>query len=163
MGAMNARYAQAAVRAYTGSSATPFLAWHLSASERHPYAGIMNTYQRVIFLPGPLFGLIMAIGLAGILIPRRRTGAAALLWISAVIILVLPTAEHEYTYRYVIPAVPLVCMAAALAFRGRGGDNQPATVTRQQGDPDREPARPDPRPGHPDPEAGRPGAEPGPA
>jgi hypothetical protein len=163
MGAMNARYAQAAVRAYTGSSATPFLAWHLSASERHPYAGIINTYQRVIFLPGPLFGLIMAIGLAGILIPRRRTGAAALLWISAVIILVLPTAEHEYTYRYVIPAVPLVCMAAALAFQGRGGDNQPATVTRQQGDPDREPARPDPRPGHPDPEAGRPGAEPGPA
>ncbi len=31
----------------------------------------------------------------------------------------LPIAEHEYTYRYVIPAVPLACMAAALAFRDR--------------------------------------------
>jgi hypothetical protein len=177
MGAMNARYAQAAVRAYTGSSTTPFLAWHLSASERHPYAGIMNSYQRVIFLPGPLFGLIVLIGLAGILIPRRRTGAAALLWISAVIILVLPTAEHEYTYRYVIPAVPLVCMAAALAFRRRDGDGQQATVSRQQRDPDREPSRPDlgpgrsdpgpdhsePGPGPADPEAGRPSAEPEPA
>jgi len=163
MGAMNARYAQAAVRAYTGSSVTPFLAWHLSAGERHPYAGIMNSYQRVIFLPGPLFGLIVAIGLAGILIPRRRSGAAALLWISAIIILALPTAEHEYTYRYVIPAVPLVCMAAALAFRRRGSDDQPATITRQQRDPDREPASRDPGPGQPDPEAGRPGAEPDPA
>ena len=26
-------------------------------------------------------------------------------WVSAVIIMVLPTAEHEYTYRYVLPAV----------------------------------------------------------
>jgi hypothetical protein len=156
MGAVNARYAQAAVRAYTGSSATPFLAWHLSTGERHPYAGIMNSYQRVIFLPGPLFGLIAAIGLAGIIIPRRRSGAAALLWISAVIILALPTAEHEYTYRYVIPAVPLVCMAAALAFRRRGEDDQPATVAIQQRDPAREPARPDPGPGHPDPRSGHP-------
>jgi hypothetical protein len=31
--------------------------------------------------------------------------------------MVLPTAEHENTYRYVIPAVPLVCMAAAIALR----------------------------------------------
>src|SRR5262249_16411313 len=80
-----------------------------------------------------------------ILIPSRRTGAAALLWISAVIILALPTAEHEYTYRYVIPAVPLVCMAAALAFRRPAGDDQPATVTRHHPDPD----RPAPRPAHP--------------
>jgi hypothetical protein len=103
------------------------------------------------------------IGLAGILIPRRRTGAAALLWISAVIILALPTAEHEYTYRYVIPAVPLVCMAAALAFRRHGGDDQPATGGRPQRTPDRKPG-PDPGPGDPDPEAGRrPGTEPEPA
>ena len=161
MGAMNARYAQAAVRAYTGNSATPFLGWHLSASEQHPYAGIMNSYQRVIFLPGPLFGLIAAIGLAGILIPRRRSGAAALLWISAVIILVLPTAEHEYTYRYVIPAVPLVCMAAALAFRRRDGEVRPQPGTRQERTPGREPARPGPEPGHPDPDPGRPRSEPG--
>ena len=28
-------------------------------------------------------------------------------------------AEHEYTYRYVIPALPLACMAAALAVTRR--------------------------------------------
>ena len=79
----------------------------------------MHGYQRVIFLPGPLFGLILVVGLAGILIPRRRSAAAALLWFSAVVSIVLPMAEHEYTYRYVIPAIPLACMALALAFRDR--------------------------------------------
>jgi hypothetical protein len=36
---------------------------------------------------------------------------------------VLPIAEHEYTYRYVLPAVPLACMTAALVFARR---EQPA-------------------------------------
>lgn len=121
MGAANARYAQAAVRDYTGSGSVPFLGWHYSSSERQPYAHLMADYQRVIFLPGPVFGLILLIGLAGCCIPRRRSAAAILLWVSAVIVLVLPVAEHEYTYRYVIPAVPLACMAAALTFRHRGG------------------------------------------
>ena len=74
------------------------------------------------------------------------------------IILALPTAEHEYTYRYVIPAVPLVCMAAALAFRRQGGDDQPATGARPQRNPDRKPG-PDSGPGDPDP---RPAAAPAP-
>jgi len=77
----------------------------------------MNEYQHIIFLPGPVFGLVVLTGLVGIIIPSRRSWPAILLWVSAVIIMVLPTAEHEYTYRYVIPAVPLLCMAAALAFR----------------------------------------------
>jgi hypothetical protein len=93
----------------------------------------------------------MATGLAGIIIPRRRTAAAALLWISAVITRVLPTAEHEYTYRYVIPAVPLVCMAAALAFRDRGADARQQTPARP------EPDRAGPEPGPAGPEAGPPG------
>jgi hypothetical protein len=28
-------------------------------------------------------------------------------------------AEHEYTYRYAVPAIPLACLAAALALRRR--------------------------------------------
>jgi hypothetical protein len=125
------RYAQAAVRSYTGSNSMPFLGWHYSASQRQPYEHLVSDYQRVIFLPGPLFALIMLIGLAGFLIPRSRAGAAVLLWVSAVIILVLPVAEHEYTYRYVIPAVPLACMAAALAFRHRGGDGEQQADTAE--------------------------------
>jgi hypothetical protein len=68
-------------------------------------------------MPGPLFALLVAAGLAGLLIPRRRTGAGVLLWISAAVIVILPIAEHEYTYRYVIPALPLLCMTLALALR----------------------------------------------
>src|SRR5262249_12053433 len=74
-------------------------------------------YQRIIFLPGPVFGLVTLAGLAGCLIPRRRTADAALLWASAAIMMILPTAEHEYTYRYVLPCIPLLCITAALALR----------------------------------------------
>ena len=123
------RYARAAVRDYTGSNSMPFLGYHYSADQRQPYAHLVGDYQRVFFLPGPLFGVIVLIGAAGFLIPRRRTAAAVVLWISAVILLVLPVAEHEYTYRYAIPAVPLACMAAALAFRHRGKSDEQQTST----------------------------------
>jgi Dolichyl-phosphate-mannose-protein mannosyltransferase len=123
LGASNRRYALAAVRAYTGSTAGigPYLGYHLGTRLEEPYAHLIRGYQSVIFLPGPVFALIAAIGLAGILIPRRRSGAAVLLWASAVVTVVLPIAEHEYTYRYVLPAVPLACMAAALACANRRG------------------------------------------
>jgi hypothetical protein len=113
------RYASAAVRSYSGNTAAVARIVHhrYGTQLRAPFVGIMSEYQQIVFLPGPLFGLIALTGLAGILIPRRRTSAAVLLWVSAVIIMILPTAEHEYTYRYVIPTVPLLCMAAALAFR----------------------------------------------
>lgn len=139
MGAANARYARAAVRDYTGSNSVPFLGYHYAANERAPYNHLIGIYQRVIFLPGQLFGLIILIGLAGFLIPRRRTAAAPLLWVSAVIILVLPVAEHEYTYRYAIPAVPLVCMAAALAFRHRDKDDEQEVGTTEPSPPASQP------------------------
>jgi len=121
LGASNRRYALAAVRAYTGSTAGigPYLGHHLGTRLDEPYAHLIRGYQSVIFLPGPLFALIALTGLAGILIPRRRSAAAVLLWACAVVTVVLPIAEHEYTYRYVLPAVPLACMAAALAFADR--------------------------------------------
>ena len=124
-------YAAAAVSEYSNGTVpvakTPYPRY--AAQVHQPWVSFMTAYQRVIFLPGPVFGLVTLIGLAGILIPRRRSAAAVLLWVSAGIILVLPTAEHEYTYRYVIPAVPLLCMAAALALR------KPARETRSAGPP----------------------------
>jgi hypothetical protein len=106
----------------------PYLGHRLGARLVQPYAHLIRSYQRLIFLPGPLFALILAAGLAGILIQGRRAPAAVLLWVSAIVTVVLPIAEHEYTYRYVIPAVPLACMAAALAFAARRSataDSQP--------------------------------------
>jgi hypothetical protein len=115
----NLRYAIATIKAYTGSDqgVSRYLGYHFGTRVVYPYVTLMNVYQDVLYLPGPLFGLILLTGLVGIVIPRRRSVAALFLWVSAVIIMVVPIAEHEYTYRYVIPAVPLVCMAAALAFR----------------------------------------------
>ena len=115
----NLRYAIGTIKAYTGTDqgVSRYLGYHFGVRVVHVPAVLMNMYQHLIFLPGPVFGLIMLTGLVGIIIPSRRSWPAILLWVSAVIIMVLPTAEHEYTYRYVIPAVPLLCIAAALAFR----------------------------------------------
>jgi len=127
------------VRAYTGSTAGvgPYLGEHYSYQLRQPFARLMNAYQRLVVFPGALFALILVVGLAGIVLPRRRLGAAALLWFSAVVSIVLPVAEHEYTYRYVVPAIPLACMAAALAFRDRSPASPAAaagTVSAAAGD-----------------------------
>jgi hypothetical protein len=113
------RYAIGAVRAYTGSydGVAGDIGYAYGTRIHSPYTYLMNTYQHIIFLPGPLFALVLLTGLAGIILPRRRTADAALLWVSAVTIMVLPVAEHEYAYRYVLPAVPLACIAAAIAFR----------------------------------------------
>ena len=117
--AYNLRYAIGTIKAYTGSDqgVSRYLGYHFGTRVVHVPAVLMNEYQHIIFLPGPVFGLVVLTGLVGIIIPSRRSWPAIFLWVSAIIIMVLPTAEHEYTYRYVIPAVPLVCMAAALAFR----------------------------------------------
>jgi len=131
----NLRYAIGTIKAYTGSDqgVSRYLGYHFGTRTVHPYNVLMNKYQHILHLPGPVFGLIVLTGLVGIVIPRRRSSAAVLLWVSAVIIMVLPTAEHEYTYRYVIPAVPLVCMAAALAFRKPDRRAAPAAAATSAG------------------------------
>ena len=130
-------YAIGTVRAYTGSDqgVAPYLGYQFGSRLQHPWSYYVQDYQNHIFLPGPAFAVIVGAGLIGILLPRRRTSAAPLLWVCAMIAVVLPIAEHEYTYRYVIPAVPLVCIALALAFRNQAKDalaepaaEQPAQV-----------------------------------
>ena len=120
------QYAIATVRAYTGSSqgVARDLGYAYGTRLQSPYVYLMNEYQHIVFMPGPLLGLIMLTGLAGIILPRRRTADAVLLWVSAVTIMVLPVAEHEYAYRYVLPAVPLACIAAAIALRKPGQPEQ---------------------------------------
>ncbi len=112
-------YALGVIEAWTGNTqgVANNLGVQYAVRLHRPFSSLVQKYQQFIFLPGPVFALIVLVGLGGLLIPRRRTAAAALLWVSAMIIMVLPTAEHEYTYRYVIPIVPLVCIAAAIALR----------------------------------------------
>jgi len=118
----NMRYATVGMVGYTGSKGPvrQIERNKYAAFLEQPFVHLMGVYQRLIFLPGPVLGLILVAGLVGLLMPRRRTWAGALLWVSAVVVMVLPTAAHEYTYRYLVPAVPLFCVSAALIFRKLG-------------------------------------------
>jgi hypothetical protein len=82
-----------------------------------PFAGMMRVYQRYVWLPGTLYGLILVIGLGGIVLAWRRVGGPALLpWAFSVALIFVPAATAEFDYRYVLPAVPFACLAAAMAF-----------------------------------------------
>jgi hypothetical protein len=95
-------------------------------------------------MPGPLFALIVALGLAGLFLPRRpQRLTATLLWVSALVTVMLPIAEHEYTYRYVLPAVPLACMTAALVFARRDEPAPAAAVAAAPGATPDHPAAPE--------------------
>ncbi len=83
-----------------------------------PYAYFLYLYQLPVYFPGPVFALVLALGLAGVARRWRDWGGpGALPWAAAVIGVVVPPALHEYDYRFAIAAVPLACLAAGLAFR----------------------------------------------
>ncbi len=83
-----------------------------------PYAGVMIGLQRFMFLPGPALAVLLAIGLAGLLVPGRhdeRRWQVLLLWGFALALLLIPPFTAQFDYRYVLPAVPLAGAAAVLA------------------------------------------------
>ncbi|MFG3439196.1 hypothetical protein ACGF0J_18285 [Nonomuraea sp. NPDC047897] len=83
-----------------------------------PWAEIMHNYQKVVYLQGPLLGGILLVGLYGVAVRWRRLGGpVALPWLAAFGLLLAPAATAEFDYRYVLPAVPLACMAAAITLR----------------------------------------------
>ena len=89
-----------------------------------PFAiGILG-YERLFYTWGPLFGVIMVMGLGGVLRVQRRplrlrwsprTGSM-LPWVTAVVLLVFPIATADFDYRYLLPVLPFACLAAGLAF-----------------------------------------------
>jgi hypothetical protein len=89
-----------------------------------PYARWLVDYQRYAYLPGTLLGVILLAGLAGTVIRRRVRGVygafgSGLPWTFAVTILVVPPLVADFDLRYLVPAVPVACLAAALAFAPR--------------------------------------------
>ena len=92
-----------------------------------PFAAVIDLYQRVVYTYGPLFGLILLIGLGGVVRieglrqrqPRlawsRRTGSM-LPWVIGVVLLLFPIATADFDYRYLLPVLPFACLAAGLAF-----------------------------------------------
>src|ERR1700761_3714249 len=82
-----------------------------------PFAGVMRVWQRYIFLPGTVYGAILAVGLAGMVLNWRRLGGpAAVPWLISVGLIMVPAATAEFDYRYVLVAMPFGCLAAAMAF-----------------------------------------------
>ena len=82
-----------------------------------PFAGVMRVWQRWIWLPGSVYGGILAVGLIGMVLNWRRPGGPATVpWLISVALIVAPAMTAEFDYRYVLPAVPFACLAAAMAF-----------------------------------------------
>ncbi|GAB3987008.1 hypothetical protein GCM10029978_103960 [Actinoallomurus acanthiterrae] len=102
-----------------------------------PYARIIRTYQRHVHLPGTLVGGILIVGLAGLIPMWRRWGGAAFLpWITATGLLLVPPATAEFDYRYVLPTVPLACIAAAITFSAEPRRKLARIVPRRGGSSD---------------------------
>jgi hypothetical protein len=82
-----------------------------------PFASWLVSYQKWVYLRGTLLGVIVLAGL-GLMIVRmfvRRGGRAARLpWFCAVTVLVVPPLIADFDLRYLVPAVPLACLALAL-------------------------------------------------
>jgi len=101
------------------------------------FAAPVLIYQRLVFTYGPLFALILAMGLGGVLALRRPLrsprqlrelrlrpfplkwqlrGTPLLPWITAIALLVVPIAVADFDYRYLLPVLPFACLAAGLSF-----------------------------------------------
>jgi hypothetical protein len=91
-----------------------------------PYASWLVTYQRYVYLRGTLLGVILLAGLAGMIIRRRVRGlqGPGLPWAFAVTILLVPPLVADFDLRYLVPAVPVACLAAALAFAPGAGQRR---------------------------------------
>ncbi len=81
-----------------------------------PWSYLIIDYQKVFYLRGTMLGAILLIGLAGVLLRWRRWGGVTLLpWVVGVLLVVIPPLTAGFSYRYVIAAVPVSCLAAGLA------------------------------------------------
>jgi len=88
-----------------------------NASAVQPWQRLLQIYQRYFYLRGTLLGLIVLIGAAGVLARWRRWGGVGLLpWMVGALLIVLPPMTAGFSYRYVLAAVPVACLAAGMAF-----------------------------------------------
>ncbi len=87
-----------------------------------PYAGWIGAYQRFVVVPGPLLGVITLTGLAGLIVAWRRIGGPALLpWLIGLCLLVTPAAVADFDPRYLVCAIPPLCVAAAIGVQQIAG------------------------------------------
>jgi hypothetical protein len=108
-------------------------------SVNHPWAGFIQDYQSAVYLPGTLLGLVVLIGAAGVAgrwrpRPGRPIGGIALLpWLVGALLIVFPPMTAGFSYRYVLAAVPAVCLAAGLVFTRYPGERSVRSLTADLG------------------------------
>jgi hypothetical protein len=116
--AMGKASLHAAQRAYTGGSTA-------DTREVQPFADIMIDYQKVFYLRGTMIAVLMLIGLGGVIIAWRRDGFGRLRnwggpalfpFVAALTMQIVPPLTADFSLRYVVPTIPVACLAAALAF-----------------------------------------------
>ena len=108
------------VPGYSSSAAAYLAGGNPLTAVVNPFAGAIRVYQRYVWLPGTVYGLLLLAGLGAIVAGRRRVSVDALLpWVSSVALIVVPAATAEFDYRYVTTAVPFACLALAIAFGRR--------------------------------------------
>jgi hypothetical protein len=108
------------VPGYSSSAAAYLAGGNPLTAVVDPFAGAIRVYQRYVWLPGTVYGLLLLAGLGAIVAGRRRVSVDALLpWVSSVALVVVPAATAEFDYRYVTTAVPFACLALAIAFGRR--------------------------------------------
>ncbi|MEV7965773.1 hypothetical protein AB0O34_07290 [Sphaerisporangium sp. NPDC088356] len=93
-----------------------------------PYAGFLMAYQYPAYLRGPVIAAILLLGGLGALVGPR---SALLPWGVAMVLLVGPVTVLDFDHRYVLPVIPVACLAGALGvadlaaavrrFRSRSG------------------------------------------
>ncbi|MEV5709236.1 hypothetical protein [Actinoallomurus sp. NPDC052274] len=88
-----------------------------------PYAGFLIDYQYPAYLPGPLLAVILFAGAVGAF---RRPRSALFPWVVASILLVAPVAILDFDHRYVLPVIPLACLAAALGIAELARKSEPS-------------------------------------
>jgi 4-amino-4-deoxy-L-arabinose transferase-like glycosyltransferase len=89
-----------------------------------PVAILIAGYQRIFYTWGPLFGVIMIMGLGGVVRVRRRPfrlrwaprAGSMLPWVTGAVLLLTPVALADFDYRYLIPVIPFASLAAGLGF-----------------------------------------------
>jgi hypothetical protein len=80
-----------------------------------PFAAVIALYEHIVYTWGPLLGLILLTG-------------------PGIVLLVSPIAVADFDYRYLLPVLPFVGLAAGLAFAPARIPPAPAPVIEQPAD-----------------------------
>ncbi|MBL7494041.1 hypothetical protein [Frankia sp. AgW1.1] len=89
----------------------------------NPAAGWISSYQRHVYLPAPLIGVLLIAGLIGLVvgrIRRRESSRLGLVLMLAVLSILLPPMTAGFDYRYVPPALPLLGLVLAFSLETFG-------------------------------------------